>query len=662
MNQEDTGKKRERDGQSGRGGKRGKGGWKKKNYGQKREFRQNKPNVWRQDNGGRLNSNHQLKPGEETNSYKLIPWELENAAFEEYYKGQQIMGEEEWETFMQTLRTQLPATFRINGTANFAKLIHHKLENDILQKMSSISTPSLTEEGKPAKKIIVEGEELEPLKKLSWYPNGYGWQMHYSRNQLRKLPVLQEFHEFLKRENEAGNITRQEAASMIPPFFMDVKPESRILDVCAAPGSKTFQLLEMVHAEQGKEPSGYVVANDSDAKRCNLLTHQTKRMCSPALIITNHEGEKFPHIVGLDGDQKNVIFDRILCDVPCSGDGTLRKAPDLWRRWNTGMGIALHKVQVKIVLKAAELLEIGGRLVYSTCSLNPIENEAVVAELLRKTQGALELIDVSNELPKLKRRPGMKKWRVQERGNWLESMPEEDDLTAPSKTNTLQSMYANEESDQMPLERCCRILPHDDNTGGFFISVFRKTKRWSRISGLGDENKGVKSVPQNVEKSEAVQEGDCKPDCQANTQEEGGDTNGTKEAEEVTPRPRRNYRFRGIDPVVHVKDEEILTSLKDFYGIGSSFPINEQLFSRTPSGAQPKRLYFISGSVKSVLDKDYFEKLRITSTGVKVSNAIMYEIQQAERFFFRYLKSKLQVELTPNTGSFRKDCQLSYII
>lgn len=169
----------------------------------------------------------------------------------------------------------------------------------------------------------------------------------------------------------------------------------QVLDMCAAPGSKTFQLLEALHSDvKGLAPSGFVVANDADAQRCNLLTHQTKRMCSPCLMVTNHNAEQFPKIQafqtgpptagaaatpgaataadgaatataaagsnGRKGDDNMLLYDRILADVPCSGDGTIRKAPDIWRRWSVNNGNGLHIMQLKIALQAARLLKVCG--------------------------------------------------------------------------------------------------------------------------------------------------------------------------------------------------------------------------------------------------------------------------------------------------------------
>lgn len=106
-----------------------------------------------------------------------------------------------------------------------------------------------------------------------------------------------------------------------------------------------------------------------------------------------------------NGEKEGWQFDRVLCDVPCSGDGTLRKNEGIWNDWRPSNALGLHRTQVQIFLRGAQLTKLGGRLVYSTCSFNPVENEAVVAEVLRLAEGALELKDVSNELPELRRKP-----------------------------------------------------------------------------------------------------------------------------------------------------------------------------------------------------------------------------------------------------------------
>jgi 16S rRNA C967 or C1407 C5-methylase (RsmB/RsmF family) len=90
----------------------------------------------------------------------------------------------------------------------------------------------------------------------------------------------------------------------------------------------------------------------------------------------------------------------------------MRKAPDIWPRWTVGNGNGLHPLQLKIGMRAAQLLKMGGRLVYSTCTFNPIEDEAVVAAMLKQAKGSLKLLDMSGELPLLRRVPGVKTWEV----------------------------------------------------------------------------------------------------------------------------------------------------------------------------------------------------------------------------------------------------------
>ena len=116
-------------------------------------------------------------------------------------------------------------------------------------------------------------------------------------------------------------------------------------------------------------------------------------------------------------------FDRVLCDVPCTGDGTIRKSPDIWHKWKPANGLSLHKLQLSILIRGVELCAVGGRVVYSTCSFNPYENEAVVAAAVRRFNGKLVVCDVAGELPNLKRSHGLRC----DRCTWARAAPAHSD-------------------------------------------------------------------------------------------------------------------------------------------------------------------------------------------------------------------------------------------
>lgn len=283
-----------------------------------------------------------------------------------------------------------------------------KVEIDNKDKESS-DTPETTE----ALAITTIKKKIAPVKALSYIPHGY--QLSIDKKTIRRNPSLEKFHNWLKIQTEAGFITRQETVSMIPPVVLNVESHHTVLDMCAAPGSKTTQILEIVGKIQPGElePKGFVVANDSDAKRAYLLTHQLKRLNNPACFITSSYAQFWPMIgpsnknIGQEG-----IFDRVLCDVPCSGDGTARKNMGIWRFWTTLGAFGLHTLQLSIALNGARLTKVGGFMCYSTCSLNPIENEAVVAELLRLSNGSLELVDRRTEMDGIISRNGWSEWKV----------------------------------------------------------------------------------------------------------------------------------------------------------------------------------------------------------------------------------------------------------
>jgi multisite-specific tRNA:(cytosine-C5)-methyltransferase len=344
------------------------------------------------------------------------------------------------------------------------------------------------------------------------------------KNVIRKFPPFAAFQKFLVSETSVGNISRQEVVSMIPPLLMDVKPGMAVLDLCAAPGSKAAQLLEMIHrgeearirqvirtfstdevkTEDAQEEeaarleadssddgraTGLLIANDADYKRSHMLIHQLKRLSSPNMIVTNHDATMYPplRIPNPENPSKpNYLkFDRILADVPCSGDGTLRKNVNLWKDWTPGNALGLHLTQVRILVRALQMLKPGGRVVYSTCSMNPVENEAVVAAAIERCGGPekIEIIDCSDQLPLLKRKPGLRKWQIMDKSARLWNSWEEveeytkstEDGIAPGRL--VESMFprpASSDCADLPLERCMRVYAHQQDTGGFFITALHK--------------------------------------------------------------------------------------------------------------------------------------------------------------------------------------------
>lgn len=391
----------------------------------------------------------------------------ENPLFEKYYKEQKLVPDGEWDRFMETLRNSLPATFRITSTTN----------NDAFCLKQCLQERFFTE----LHKIEVDGERVPMPQPIPWYPDDLAWHVSLSKKFIRKSPLAKKFHNFLVKENEQGNISRQEAVSMIPPLLLDVHPHHMVLDMCAAPGSKTAQLIEFLHSADTPDstiPSGVVIANDADAKRCYMLVHQAKRLNSPCFMVTNHDAAVFPQLYYHKecGTRVALSYDRILCDVPCSGDGTLRKNPMIWHSWSPSLSTGLHKLQLRILTRGLELLAVNGRLVYSTCTFNPVENEAVIGSLLRQCEGAISLVDVSNSLRGLRYIPGLTSWKVMGKGgDWLE-WGDDKDMKLPRPLVVSMFPPSVGEAQLLGLDKCVRILPHHQDTGGFFVAVLEKNR------------------------------------------------------------------------------------------------------------------------------------------------------------------------------------------
>src|SRR3989339_1891095 len=182
-------------------------------------------------------------------------------------------------------------------------------------------------------------------------------------------------------EHSLGYFYTQEAASMIPPLVLEPEKDEIVLDMAASPGSKTTQIAALM------ENTGILIANDYTTERMKPLSINLQRCGVSNAIITLMQGQWF----------KNMQFDRILVDAPCSGTGTIRKSLKTLRIWNPNMVKRLAATQKQLLDTAFSVLKEGGTLVYSTCSLEPEENEGVIDFLLNKYENAeLEPIKLSN--------------------------------------------------------------------------------------------------------------------------------------------------------------------------------------------------------------------------------------------------------------------------
>ncbi|KAG5673382.1 hypothetical protein PVAND_003438 [Polypedilum vanderplanki] len=507
----------------------------------------------------------------------------ENEDFETYYKHQKVCPEEEYENFLAALRADLPATFRLTAFKGESKrlleIVKEKLFVDYLSGLKDLN------EGKE--------EEMKP-KNLPWYPNELAWELQISRKDIRRSEKLFKLHNFLIAETKSGNISRQEVVSMIPPLLLNVKSHHKCIDLCASPGSKTSQIIEALHSDaSGKIPKGYVIANDIDNKRCYMLVHQAKRLNSPCCLITNTDAGRFPNLY--NNENKIIKFDRILADVPCSGDGTMRKNPDIWFKWKGGNGLGLHGIQYRIARRGAEMLEIGGRMVYSTCSINPIENEAVICRLIREAAGSLEVVEAGSLLKGLKYNPGMTYWEPASKD--LKFYKSFDDVPTELKTIIHKEIFPPPQSEieKYNLQHCIRVLPHQNNTGAFFIAVLEKRSKlpWE------------KKVDENAIESKA---------------RIAAENNGNGETtSQIEPPPKKkkkliNYGFREDPFVFFTPDEELYTTFKTFYKLSDDFDPT-CLLTRCLVGKK-KNIYFCSPEIREILRKNE-DNVKLINSGVK---------------------------------------------
>jgi NOL1/NOP2/sun family putative RNA methylase len=249
-------------------------------------------------------------------------------------------------------------------------------------------------------------------------------------------------------EHVLGYYYIQEIASMLPVLVLNPKEKERVLDICASPGSKTTQMAARMNNK------GLLVANEVKFGRIKILAANTERCGVMNMVMTRKDGialcNRFKN--------ENFLFDKILLDAPCSGEGTIRSTPRTLEMWNIKTVENLSKLQKSLIAAAIEILKPNGELIYSTCTHAPEEDEEIV-------DFALKNFDVKVEKTKLplETREGITEWAS-------DFASASKDLNGNERSREKGKKYDKQ------VKLAHRVYPQVANTEGFFLVKLRKTK------------------------------------------------------------------------------------------------------------------------------------------------------------------------------------------
>lgn len=231
--------------------------------------------------------------------------------------------------------------------------------------------------------------KIDPANALRDWPRRYGWEVEaipfcplgyrvWGGSALPSQTV----------EHRMGLFYIQDAASMLPPelFDLDAAAPGLTLDLAASPGGKTTHLLSRTGDR------GMLIANDSSADRITALKIVLQTWGGISTVVSRFPGERF-------GRWFPEVFDRVLLDAPCSMQG-LRVGESHPLRSITMREVSrLAERQLSLLTSALQAVQVGGQVVYSTCTLMPEEDEAVLDALLKQFPGRVEISDLSHRLP-----------------------------------------------------------------------------------------------------------------------------------------------------------------------------------------------------------------------------------------------------------------------
>jgi len=248
----------------------------------------------------------------------------------------------------------------------------------------------------------------ESIISTDWYNNGFTTKIENLGSSI---------------EHFTGQIYIQELTSMMPALVIpDINESKRIIDCCAAPGSKTTQIAEMM------QNKGEIIANDNKHSRLKALRGNLDRLGIINTTVTLRDFRSFP----------NTEADIYFVDAPCSSEGTIRKKNTIRRNLKEKDYERFSKTQKGILERTCEMAKKGDQIVYSTCTFAPEENEKVVDSILQNHSVKLKKVHIKN----LTIGKGINHWRGE--------------------------TYDKE------IKKCARIWPHHNDTDGFFIARIEK--------------------------------------------------------------------------------------------------------------------------------------------------------------------------------------------
>ena len=273
------------------------------------------------------------------------------------------------------------------------------------------------------------------LTPVSWEKNGY----YYTKED---QPGKHPYH-------EAGVYYIQEPSAMAVVPLLEVQPGEKVLDLCAAPGGKSTQIAGYLQRE------GLLVCNEIHPARAKILSENIERMGVPNACVTNETplrlSEKFPG-----------YFDKILVDAPCSGEGMFRKNEVACEEWSPENVELCAERQDEILACAAQMLRPGGRLVYSTCTFAPAENEGSISRfLVRHPEFTL--------LPIHKEAMGLSGGKCDGRPEWTGL-----DVSGVERDGAATGNGGTGTDGDMDLRMTLRLWPHEVRGEGHFAAVLQK--------------------------------------------------------------------------------------------------------------------------------------------------------------------------------------------